>query len=46
MESEEKGTENEEIPETEVNLATRWINLAYALGTGNLGRKNWAGEML
>ena len=39
-----KSPENEEIPENEVNLATRLINLAIALGAGNWGRKNWAEE--
>ena len=29
-----------EIPENEVNVATRQINLANALGAGDLGRKN------
>ena len=44
MEPEGKGPRNEEIPENEVNLATRWINIANALGAGNWERKNCAGE--
>ena len=32
----------EEIPESEVNLATRRINLANALGVGDWERKNCA----
>ena len=42
LESEEKGPENKEIPGNEVNLATRSVNLANALGAGNWERKNWA----
>ena len=33
-----------EIPENEVNVATRKINLPNALGVSDCGRKNWAGE--
>ena len=34
----------EEKPENEVNVATRQINLANALGIGGWGRKNCAEE--
>ena len=34
----------EEIPGNEVNASTRKINLANALGVGEWGRKNWAGD--
>ena len=44
LESAGSGPGNEEIPENEVNLAIRFINLANALGAGNRGRKNWAAE--
>ena len=33
-----------EIPENEVNVATRQINLPNALGVSDLERKNWGGE--
>ena len=34
----------EEIPDNEVNVATRRINLANALGVCDWERKNWAGD--
>ena len=36
--------ESEEIPAVEVNFASRFINLANVLGTGDWARKNWAEE--
>ena len=44
LEPEGKDTENEESPENEVNLATRWINPPNALVAGNWERKNWGAE--
>ena len=43
-EMEERDPVIEEIPENEVNLATRQINLANAIGVGDWERKNWAEE--
>ena len=34
----------EEIPENEVNVATRQVNSANALGVSDWGGKNWAEE--
>ena len=39
-----KSPENEEIPENEVNSATRWVNLANSLGAWNWERKDCAEE--
>ena len=38
------GPENEEMPANEVNLASRFINLANIMGAGDRDRKNWAAE--
>ena len=42
--SEEMDPENEEMPANEVDLASRFINLANIMGAGDWERKNWAKE--
>ena len=44
LEPEVKGPGYEEIPDNEINLANRWINLAIALGAWDGVRTNWAEE--
>ena len=44
LESEEMEPENEEIAANEVNLASRFINLANIAGSVDWGRKNWPKE--
>ena len=44
LRSEEMGPENDKIPANEVNLASRFINLANITGAGNWESKNWAEE--
>ena len=44
LEAAEMDPVEKEMPESEVNMAYRHINLSNVLGCNGWGRKNWGGE--